>query len=408
MPAERSLWRDPDFVRLWAGQTTSVFGSMLTRIALPLTALLALDSTALEQGYLQAAEALPALLAGAIGGAWIDRLRRRRVMIAADSFRALLIALVPLIAFTGGLAMWHLYAVAMLTAGATVLFESAYAAYLPGLVGREKVVGANAALNGSAAAAEMAGFSAAGSLVQIIGGPATLLVDSATFVVSAVSLGSVRRPDPVPVPPRTPTTLARDIVEGWRLVWHHATLRPLVACSTTMALAGGIFAAMYVLYAVRDLALSPAILGLVIACGGLGSLAGAVAAPRALRQLGARRVLLVGFGVGGACQCLVPLASGSPLAAAACLIAAQIFGDGFITAAAVNDASLRQQIVGDDMLGRVGGIAHALKVAALPVGALGGGIIGQVVGARAALAVAGLLFLAAPLWLVALPDRVDE
>ena len=402
-PKFRGLWRHRDFAKLWAGQTVSIFGSMLTRIALPLTALLALDSTPLEQGFLQAIQAGPVLVAGLFAGVWVDRLRRRPVLIVADLARAGLLLSIPAAAFAGALTMGQLYAVAAATAIFTALFDAAYPAYLPTLVGRKNIVEGNAKLAAGASVAEMGGFAAAGALVQLLSGPLAILVDAVTFVVSSLSLMWIRTPEPEPHPKELRESAIREAVEGLAVVWRDPLLRALVACSTTIRLAGGAFAALYLLFAVRDLGLSPAAAGVIAGCGGLGSLLGSVFAEPVFRRLGAKTTLIVGFGLGGAFQGLVPLAHGTVLQAGLFLLAAQIIGDGLMTIAFVNDVSLRQSLVPDRLLGRVSATANVLGVAAMPVGALASGVIGQLASPRAGLAAGAIGISLAALWLVAAP-----
>ena len=412
-PQLKGLLRQPDFRKLLAGQTVSVFGTMLTRIALPLTALLTLDSSPLEQGFLQAIQAAPVLVAGLFAGVWVDRLRRRPVMITADLARAVLLLSIPASAFAGALTMGQLYIVAAATAVFTTLFEAAYPAYLPTLVGRENVVEGNAKLAAGASvdldtvylAAEMAGFAAAGALVQFLSGPLAMLVDACTFIVSALSLKWIRKPEPEPQPRELRKSAIREVAEGLRVVWSDRTLRALVACSTTIRLAGGAFGAMYMLFAVRDLHLSPTAAGIIAGCGGLGSLAGSMLAEPALRRLGAKATLITGFALGGAFQGLVPLAHGTAFAAGLYLLGAQVIGDGLMTIAFVNDVSLRQALVPDRLLGRVSATANVLGVVAMPVGALAGGVIGQFASPRTALAAASLCFSLAALWVVVAPIR---
>lgn len=400
------LWRHRDFTKLWAGQTVSIFGTMLTRIALPLTALLALDSSPLEQGFLQAVQAGPVLVAGLFAGVWVDRLRRRPVMIAADLARAALLFSIPAAAFAGALTMVQLYIVAAAAAAFTALFDAAYPAYLPTLVGRENIIEGNSKLTASASVAEMGGFAAAGALVQFLSGPLAMLVDAVTFVVSAFSLAWIRTPEPEPQPKELRESATREAIEGLSVVWRDPSLRALVACSTTIRLAGGAFGALYMLFAVRDLGLSPTAAGVIAGCGGVGSLAGSVLAEPALRRLGAKATLIVGFALGGAFQALVPLAHGTALRAGLFLLTAQIIGDGFYTIAFVNDVSLRQLLVPDRLLGRVSATANVLGVVAMPIGALAGGIIGQLASPRAALAVAALGLSLAAVWVVAAPIRL--
>lgn len=399
------LWRHREFTKFWAGQTVSIFGTMLTRIALPLTALLALNSSPLEQGFLQAIEAGPVLITGLFAGVWVDRLRRRPVMITADLARAALLLSIPAAAFSGALTMGQLYVVAAATSVFTALFDAAYPAYLPTLVGRENLVEGNAKLAASGAVAEMGGFAAAGALVQFLSGPIAMLVDAATFVVSALSLAWIRKPEPEPRSKHLRESAIREAAEGLSVVWRDPTLRALVGCSTTIRLAGGSFAAMYMLFAVRELGLSPTAAGVIAGCGGLGSFAGSVLAQRVLRRLGAKATLVTGFALGGAFQCLVPLAHGTAVKAGLFLLVAQVIGDGLLTVAFVNDVSLRQSLVPDRLLGRVSATANVLGVVAMPVGALAGGIIGQLASPRAALAAGATGFLLASLWVVASPIR---
>ena len=402
-PQLTGLWRHRDFAKLWAGQTVSLFGSMLTLIALPLTALLTLNSTPLEQGFLQAVQAGPVLVTGLFAGVWVDRLRRRTVMIVADLIRAALLLSIPAAAFAGKLTIEQLYVVAAATAIFTALFDAAYPAYLPTLVGRENVVEGNAKLSATASVAEMSGFAAAGALVQFLNAPLAILVDAATFVVSALTLKWIRAPEPEPHPRELRQSALREAAEGISVVWRNPILRALVACSTTFRLAGGVFASMYMLFAVRDLRLSPAAAGLIAGCGGLGSLIGSMLADPARRRLGVKTTLVIGFGLGGAFQCLVPLAYGTTFRVTLFLITAQIVGDGLMTMAFVNDTSLRQSLVPDRLLGRVTATANVVGVVAMPLGALAGGIIGQLASPRAALAVAAITFVFASLWVVAAP-----
>ncbi|HXU35821.1 MAG TPA: MFS transporter [Blastocatellia bacterium] len=407
-PQFNGLWRHRDFTKLWAGQTVSLFGSMLTLIALPLTALLTLNSSPLEQGFLQAVQAGPVLVTGLFAGVWVDRLRRRPVMIVADLARAALLLTIPATAFAGRLTMVQMYVVAATVAIFTALFDAAYPAYLPTLVGRANLVEGNAKLSATSSVAEMGGFAAAGALVQFLSGPLAILVDALTFVVSALTLGWIQTPEPQPISKSLRKSAVQEAVEGISVVWHDPTLRALIACSTTFRLAGGVFASMYMLFAVRDLGLSPAAAGVIAGCGGFGSLIGSMLARPALRRLGVKPTLVLGFALGGAFQCLVPLAHGTILQAALFLLTAQILGDGLLTMAFVNDTSLRQALVPDRLLGRVSATANVFGVVAMPVGALAGGIIGQLASPRAALAGAALTFTLASLWVIAAPIRSSD
>lgn len=376
---------------------------MLTRIALPLTALLSLNSSPLQQGLLLAVEAVPVLAAGLFVGVWVDRLRRRPLMIAADLARAAVLASIPVTAFAGRLTMAQLYIVAAIAALFTTVFDAAYPAYLPTLIGRERVVEGNSGLTASASVAEIGGFAGAGALVQYLSGPVAVLIDASTFIASAFSLAWIRSPEPAPLIGEPRRHVMTELTEGMRVIWRDPTVRALVACWTTISIAGGGFGAMYLIYAVRDLDLSPAAAGAIAACGGFGSLAGSALAAPAMRRLGPKATLVLGFGLGGAFQMLVPLAHGTPGLAAAYLIVAQVVGDGLITVAVINDVSLRQLIVSDRFLGRVSSTANVLRVAAMPIGAVAAGFVGQVASPRVALTAAALTFSLASLWIAAAP-----
>jgi MFS family permease len=233
-----------------------------------------------------------------------------------------------------------------------------------------------------------------------------MLIDAVTFVVSAFSLAWIRTPEPEPQSKIVREGATREALEGLGVVWRDPTLRALVACSTTIRLAGGAFGAMYMLFAVRNLGLSPTAAGIIAGCGGLGSVAGSMLAEPALRRFGAKTTLIVGFALGGAFQGLVPLAHGTAFRAGLFLLTAQIIGDALMTMAFVNDVSLRQMLVPDRLLGRVSATANVLGVLAMPVGAVAGGIIGQLASPRGALAAGAIGFSLAALWVVAAPIRI--
>ena len=212
-PDSGSLWRHPDFLRLWTGQTISIFGSMIGGTAMSFTAILYLHATPFQLGLLNALGMLPAFLTGLFAGAWVDRLARRPLLIAADIGRALVLATIPLAAALGGLHIEQVYIVTLLVSVLGIVFELAYQSYLPGLVGKERVLEGNSKLSASAAVAEFGGFSLAGWLVQLFSAPIAVLIDALSFIVSVISLAWIRAPEPpvrcsrrtVPVPRSLPT-----------------------------------------------------------------------------------------------------------------------------------------------------------------------------------------------------------
>ena len=213
-----SLWRHPDFLKLWAGQTVSELGSVVTRTAVPLVALLVLGAGPFQLALLVVAASLAVLLVSLIAGAWVDRLRRRPLLIAADAIRAVLLFSIPLAYVAGVLHIEQLYVVAFVEAGLGSLFNSAYPAYVPSLIGVDRVVEGNSKLATSSSIAEIGGPGLAGALVQFASAPFAILMDAVSFAVSAVSLILIRTPEPAR-PPRAPGSQVREeILEGLRAV----------------------------------------------------------------------------------------------------------------------------------------------------------------------------------------------
>ncbi|MDP9269611.1 MAG: MFS transporter, partial [Chloroflexota bacterium] len=236
-----SLWRNADFRRLWAGQTVSELGSVVTRTAVPLVALLVLGAGPLEMALIVVSGSLAVLLVGFFAGAWVDRLRRRPLLIGADAIRALLLFSIPAAYLAGVLRIEQLYVVVFLEGCLGALFDAAYPAYVPSLIGVERVVEGNSKLATSSSLAEIGGPGLAGGLVQAIGAPLAIFVDAISFVVSAISLVLIRSREP-PRPPRSSATPIRlEILEGLRLVRRHAVLVPLTLRSIIAHVAGSFY-----------------------------------------------------------------------------------------------------------------------------------------------------------------------
>jgi Na+/melibiose symporter-like transporter len=387
------LWRNPDFMRLWSGQTISVFGSMIGGTALDFTAILFLGATPVQLGVLNAMKIVPGLLAGLFAGAWVDRLPRRPLLIGADAGRALVLSSLPLAALLGALHIAQLYVVALLVSLLSVLFDVAYQAYLPALVGRSEVLEGNSKLSASAAVAEFGGFSVAGGLVQALTAPMAILIDAASFVVSAVTLGMIRTREAAPHATAASVTTAdagepnlyNEIGEGLKTVWGHPLLRASAAVELLHNLGNGVFAALVVLYMSRGLGFNPAVLTPIWAIGGMASFFGAALAPRLSLRWGAGLAMAVGLGVAGISGLFIPLASGASLFSGICLGIAQL-GDGFFTVYQINLVSLWQSITQARLLGRVTATMKFIALAATLIGSLAGGLLGQAVGVRSTLA----------------------
>jgi MFS family permease len=419
-PRGRPLWADPDFLKLWSAQAISELGSRITREGIPLTALLVLHAGAVRMGLLNALGGIAVLVFGLAAGVWIDRLRRRPVLIAADLGRAALLASIPAAALAGRLAMGQLYVVAALTGVMTVFFYVADKSYLPALVDRDRILEANSKLTLSSTIAEIAGPGLTGLLVQAITAPIAILFDALSFLASALLLAGIRKREPPP-PRRSPEHALTATLAGLRRIFADPVLRPLALRSATAWVFHGFSGALYMLFAIDVLRLRPAVLGIVIATGGVGAMAGAFLAQRLERRVPLGPTFLATSALYGLTLFLVPLAgmataprpAGSPAGAAspggwpaaALLIAVQLVGDLVFTVYSINEVSLRQRVAPADLLGRINAGMQLLARGVYPLGALLGGYLGERLGVRPTLALAAAGLLLSTLWLLPAPLR---
>ncbi len=387
-----ALWRDRNFAKLWTAAAVSAFGARITREGLPMAAVLTLHASPGEIGLLAALSYGPALLVGLAAGGFVDRTRKRGLLISMDLLRAAVLATIPLAAWLRLLSMPQLYVAAAIVGGASVLFQIADHAYLPGLVAQDAIMRANSSLSATDSVAEVAGPALAGVLFQWFAGPSAVALNAATYLVSAAFLGAIDKREPAPVV-SAPTHWARDIADGVKAALAEPRVAPLLFMTGSNALFGSFFAALYVLFALRILGLTPAMLGLTIAAGGVGGLAGALLAPRLSAWIGPGRAIVVSAAGAALMNGLIPLAPPEPKLGMAFLTTAQVFGDALAVTAAVLAASLRQTLLPRAMLGRVAATFQVAGGGAAVVGALTGGALGGLIGPRETLfiAVGGLL-----------------
>lgn len=272
------LRTEPDFRRLWAGQTVSSLGSAITTLALPLTAVVALKATPAQMGILRAAGFLPHLLFGLVAGVWVDRLRRRPVLILADLRRALLLGSVPGMALLGALRMACLYGVAFLTGVLGLFFDVAANSYVPSLVGRERLARANSATVLSGSVASAVGPALAGALVQALTAPVAIALDALSFLIFATFTLLIRAPEAAPAARQGRGHLCAEIGEGLRVLVDHPVVRPIAASAVIGSIAGQVQASILVLYLVRELRMPLSLLGTVFATSGVASVLGALLA----------------------------------------------------------------------------------------------------------------------------------
>lgn len=392
------------FRKLWAAQTVSAFGARITREGLPIMAVTTLGASAATLGVLAAVASGAALASALATGGFIDRHRRRPLLIGADLLRAAVLITIPISAGLGVLTLPQVLAAAALVAAASVVFDIASHSYLPSIIGKAELVEGNSRLAATESVAEVGGPALAGLLFQWLSAPIAVAANAVTYLVSAGFLATIRNPEAAPAE-SPPDHWTRDVTQGFRLAWSDPHMRPLLLMTAAQGLFGGVFSALYVLFAVRTLGLTPAMLGLAIGAGGVGALAGAVIAPRLSHRLGQGRAIIVAIAGAALAVLITPFAPAAPVAGLAALIVSQVIGDAFAVAGGVLTASLRQTLLPQAVLGRVAGAFHASAGAMSVIGALGGGLLGQAIGPRAALLIAALGFLIPALIAVLSPLR---
>jgi MFS family permease len=368
-------------------------------LGLPLIAILILKANPFEVGLLTAVEYLPFLLVGLPAGVWVDRLRRRPILIAADIGRAASLASIPIVYELGHLTLGQLYLVAFFNGILTVFFDVAYMSYLPSLVGRGQLVEGNSKLEMSRSGAELAGPGMAGALIQLLTAPVAIIADAASFIGSALFLSLIRRGEHVPQRDKSERRpkMRKEIGEGLRFVLRHRLLLPIAVCTSTTNLFSHMVFAIYLVYAVRILHLSPGLIGLIFALGNVGFLVGAMAANRIARTLGLGRTIWISAAIFGPSLVLIPLAPTS--APVPLLIAAWFLGSFGSVVYNVNQISLRQAITPDRMQGRMNATMRFLVWGTMPIGGFLGGALANTLGLRTTLFVAsaGAIFVLLPL-----------
>jgi MFS family permease len=393
-PHRPTLWRQGDFMKLWTGQTISQFGDEITELAIPLLAIGALGAGPAEFGVLGVVRFLPWIFFTLPAGVWIDRMRRRPVLIGADLLRAVVLVSIPVAFVAGWLTIWQVYVVAFLAGTLEVFFDIAYQSYLPSVVERDELVEGNSKLELSRAASSVAGPTFAGYLIELITAPFAILFDAISYVGAAIFIGLIRRPEPAveahdPADGKRPS-MWQEARAGIGYVFSSPYLRSIAACTGSANLFGNIGGVILIFYLadLSQLALSPGTIGLIFALGNLGVLLGALTGGRLAKLLGIGPVIIVTAALSGLALVLVPLAP--PEDPFWVLVASGIVL-GFATVVYnVNQVGLRQAITPDRMLGRMNATMRLIVWGTIPIGAAIGGVLGTLVGPIAALWVAGI------------------
>lgn len=397
------LWRNAFFMRLWIGQTISVFGSMVGGFALPFVALLFLKATPFQVALLGMMAFVPGFLVSLYAGILVDRFPRKPVMIWSDVGRFVALSSIPIAAMLGNLSMVQLYAVAFLNGALGTFFDIAYHAYLPSLITRDELTEGNAKLTASASVAETAGFGLAGWLVQAFTAPIAILLDAISFLISAISIASIRHPEPILEQSEAPSDLWLEARQGFAAIAQQPIVRTLIGSSVVLALFGRMFGSMIIVFTTRELGLSPGIQGLIFAIGGVTSLLGALAAEPLTRRFGLGITLVISTCVLGLGMIAPAFAIGAGITSIALLILSQLLTDPAWTIHNINELTLRQSLIPNEILGRVNGSLRFLEFAANLIGMLLGGVLGEVFGPRITLMIGSMGGFVAAAWLLTSP-----
>lgn len=395
----RSRWgvfTQRDFRLLWFGETASGLGNSVTAVALPLIAVVSLNADSTAVGVIAAAAWLPYLLVGLPVGAWVDRMRKRPLMIVCDVVSVAVLLSVPAAAWLDLLTVQQLIVVALLCGTAAVWFNTAYHSYIRIVLDGRDLLEGNAKLQGSEAATRVAGPGAAGGLAQAFGAVAGLVADAMTFLVSAICLKRIDVVEPETTPEEERTPLRRQIAEGLRFLGQDRYLRSMVAWGAVVNMALMGYQAVQVVFLVRTVGLDPAMVGVLLAAGSIGGIVGALVATRISRRLGTARGLLLLQIVTAPFALLLPMTTAGP-GLVLFPVGGFVVGIG-ISVANVVVGSFRQTYCPPHLLGRVVATAMMINHSTIPLGSLLGGVLGDAVGYRPAMWI--MTGLVAPSWIL--------
>ena len=374
-----SLWRDRSFMTFWSGQAFAQFGGQITELALPVLAVLLLNATEFEVGVLNAAGVAAFLVVGLPAGAWIDRMRKRHVMIAADAVRAVALATLPLLWFLGLLQIWHLVVVALVMGVATVFFDVSYQSIVPSLVRAERIPDANGKLESIAQLAGIAGPAAGGWLVAAITAPFAILATVATYVISLIALLLTRDREVVPER-HEHEPLGRSIAEGLRWVFGNRYLRRIVPTTAVSNFFGTIMYTLLPILLFRELGFTPELVGLVFGLSALGGFLGAVSTPWIVRWIGEARAIPVGSLAFTLIGFAIPAAAAVPDVAFPLLVVQGFLMSFSVLLYNITQVSFRQRITPTRLLGRMNASIRFCVWGVMPIAALLAGALGTWIG----------------------------
>ncbi|HEY9306519.1 MAG TPA: MFS transporter [Microbacterium sp.] len=410
-----SLWRDRNFLTLWSGQALSQFGAQITELAIPVLAVLMLDATEWEVGVLNAAQVAAFLVVGLPAGAWIDRMRKRHVMIVADGVRAVALGTLPALALLGALEIWHMIVVALIMGVATVFFDVSNQSIIPSLVRTNQIAEANGKLQSTEQLAGLAGPAFGGWLVGVLAAPLAIFITVGTYLASFVALLFTRDHEQLRAP-EDHKPLAHEIGEGLRWVFGNPLLRRIVGTTGVANFFGTFTTTLLPIFALRELGLTPQMFGIVFSLSAVGGLLGAIATPHIVKRIGEARAIPIS----AIAFCIAPLflpAISLVPALAFPLLIVQFFVSSFtILLYNITQVTFRQRITPPRLLGRMNASIRFVVWGVMPIGALLAGALGTWIGTVPTLWIAacgellaGLFVVIGPFWgMRELPDAHEE
>lgn len=393
------LRRNRFFLLLWSGQSVSLVGSQVTVVALPLVAALTLGAGAWEMGVLAACGRAPYLVFGLPAGVWVDRLPRRRVLIVCLLGQAAVLSLVPAAAALDVLTLTMLFGVAFAAGALAVFADIAALTLVPMVVQRGQLTSGQGALEASASASQLAGPALSGWFVQALTAPIAILADAVSFLVAAGTVSGVRVTER-PRRDENAPSMVRQIIAGARAVFGPRLLRYVTLCTATHVFFFNAYLAVLVLYLARDLAMSPALLGLTLSAGAVGGLIGSVLGARIGRRFGLRKTMATAIVVAGLGSVPIIFAEDAAGLSIVIVVGSQTLLWFALQVYNVHQVPVRYALTDESLHGRVNATIRTAVWGTAPLGALAGGAVGALVGLRAALLFGGIGATMAALWLI--------
>lgn len=373
-----NLWKHSDFMKLWSGQTLSMFGSQVTLFAIPLIALLTLQASVLEIGILKAVEYVPFLLFSLHAGSWVDRHNRHQIMLLMDIVRGIVLLIIPFLALLELLNFQVLLVVSFIIGTCSVFFDIAYMSYLPKLVSKEHIIEANSKLELSRSASNLMGKSLAGAIVQIFSPPMSLLVNAFSFFGSAFTLILMKTKKIPTENNNLNSSITQNIKEGLQYVWSNPILSRIFITSGLYNLFYFIFEPSYLMFVTRDLGISPLMLGFILSTGGVGAILGALFAKKISQKLYLGKSIVYCVFLSGLLLSIIPtLGLMSKTTSIIFLMIVHLLSSIMLVSYNINQISLRTASTSDNFLGRMNACMRVSIYGSISIGGALGGILGQ-------------------------------